>query len=72
MVAAEVRYYKACYGSLRHNIRPRVESDAYSQYSSAFETLCYEMEGPLQAGKLMYLTVLRESYIKHLVLAGIP
>ena len=48
-----------------------VESDAYSQYSSAFEALCYEIEGPLQAGKLMYMTVLRESYIKHLVLDGV-
>ena len=46
--------------------------DYYSQYSSAFEALCYEIEGSLQAGKLMYMTVLRESYIKHLVLAGVP
>ena len=71
MVAAEARYHKTCYDNLGHNIRPRVESDAYSQFSSAFETICYEIEGPLQAGKLMYMTVLRESYIKHLVLAGV-
>ena len=36
MVAAEARYHKTCYDNLRHNIRPRVESDAYLHYSNAF------------------------------------
>ena len=71
MVAAEARYHKTCYDNLRHIIRPRAESDAHSQYPSAFEALCCEIEGPLQAGKLMYMTVLGESYIKHLVLVGL-
>ena len=49
MVAAEARYHKTCYDNLRHSIRPRVKSDTYSQYSSAFEALWFEIEGPLQA-----------------------
>ena len=72
MMAAAARYHKTCYDNLRHNIRLRVELDTYSSYPSAFEALCYEIKCHLQAGKLMYMTVLRESYIKHLVLAGVP
>ena len=59
MVAAEASHLKPCYDNLRHKVRPKAETGAYSVYADAFETLFNEIEGPLQAGKLMYMTVLR-------------
>ncbi|MES9880281.1 MAG: hypothetical protein ABW185_05300, partial [Sedimenticola sp.] len=74
LIAVNARYHRTCYYSLRRNTKPNINTDKTTptrQYSSAFDTLCNEIEEPLKAGKAMYLSTLTTTYKQHLIHEGV-
>ncbi|MES9884476.1 MAG: hypothetical protein ABW185_26830 [Sedimenticola sp.] len=75
LFSVNARYHKTCYDKLRntrnYSAREAEGKKVRQLYAHAFDNLCEEIDGPLKAGKAMYVSSLTESYSQHLIHEGV-